>query len=262
MIRYIIRRLLQGIPLLFIISLVLFLLMDNIGDPLATMGGRTVTRAADRERLTRQLGLDQPVLMRYLYWLIGNDWTKVDLDGDGIPETPGTRRGVLRGDFGMSLVARGRPAIDVIAERIPNTLLLMIAAEVVIIAGALVPRHLLGAAPVFVHRSRRDDDLVFILLHAHLLHRPGDDLSLFGEFQSVGACLPCRRTACSIRRWARRRTGLPAHDPAGHQHLGHQLCRLQPLHSQHHAGSAKPGLHPHGQIQRAGAALHPVSTTR
>jgi peptide/nickel transport system permease protein len=137
MIRYIIRRLLQGIPLLLIISLVLFLLMDNIGDPLATMGGRTVTRAADRARLTRQLGLDQPVLMRYLYWLIGNDWTKVDLDGDGVPETQGTRRGVLRGDFGTSLVAH-RPAIDVIAERIPNTLLLMIAAEVVIIAGALV----------------------------------------------------------------------------------------------------------------------------
>ncbi len=137
MTRYIIRRILQGIPLLFIISLVLFILMDNIGDPLATMGGRTVTRAADRERLTRQLGLDQPVLVRYVYWLIGNDWTKVDLDGDGVPETPGTRRGVLRGDFGVSIVVRGKAAIDVIAERIPNTLLLMVASEVVIIVGAL-----------------------------------------------------------------------------------------------------------------------------
>jgi peptide/nickel transport system permease protein len=137
MTRYIFRRLLQAIPLLLILSLVLFILMDNIGDPLATMGGRTVTRAADRERLTRQLGLDQPVLTRYLYWLIGNDWTKVDLDGDGVTETSGTRRGVLRGDFGTSLVAR-KPAIDVITERIPNTLLLMIAAEFVIVVGALV----------------------------------------------------------------------------------------------------------------------------
>ena len=136
--RYIIRRILQGIPLLFVISLVLFVLMDNIGDPLATMGGRSVTRAADRERLTRQLGLDQPVLVRYVYWLIGNDWTKADLDGDGVPETQGTRRGVLRGDFGTSIVVRGKPALDVITERIPNTLLLMIASEVLIIVGALV----------------------------------------------------------------------------------------------------------------------------
>src|SRR5512143_1159380 len=138
MTRYIIRRILQGIPLLFIISLVLFVLMDNIGDPLATMGGRSVTRAADRARLSRQLGLDQPVMVRYLYWLIGNDWTKVDLDGDGVAETPGPRRGVLRGDFGISIVVRGKPAIDVIAERIPNTLLLMVASEIVIIVGALI----------------------------------------------------------------------------------------------------------------------------
>jgi peptide/nickel transport system permease protein len=136
--KFIIRRLLQAIPLLFIISIVLFVLMDNIGDPLATMGGRSVTRAADRERLTRQLGLDQPLVTRYIYWLIGNDWTKVDLDGDGVPESPGTRRGVLRGDFGTSIVLRGQPAIDVIADRIPNTLLLMVTSEIVIIAGALI----------------------------------------------------------------------------------------------------------------------------
>jgi len=138
MTQYIIRRLLQAIPLLFIISLVLFVLMQNIGDPLATMGGRSVTRSADRERLTRQLGLDQPIFVQYLYWLIGNDWTTVDLDGDGVAETPGRRQGVLRGDFGTSLVNRGKPALEVIGERIPNTLLLMIASEVVIIVGALV----------------------------------------------------------------------------------------------------------------------------
>jgi peptide/nickel transport system permease protein len=138
MTQYIIRRLLQAIPLLFIISVILFVLLQNIGDPLATMGGRSVTRAADRERLTRQLGLDQPITMQYLFWLIGNDWTTVDLDGDGVAETQGARRGVLRGDFGMSLVSRGKPALEVISDRVPNTLLLMLAAEVVIIAGALI----------------------------------------------------------------------------------------------------------------------------
>ncbi len=61
MTRYIIRRLLQAIPLLFIISLMLFVLMRSTGDPLATMGGRRMMRPEDRERLSRQLGLDKPI---------------------------------------------------------------------------------------------------------------------------------------------------------------------------------------------------------
>jgi peptide/nickel transport system permease protein len=137
MLRFIIRRLLQGIPVLIIVSIIIFVLMDSAADPLATLGGRTVTRAEDRARLARQLGLDQPLYMQYIYWLIGNDWTKVDLDGDGVAETPGRRLGVLRGDFGQSIVER-RPATEVIMDRLPNTLILMIAAEVVIILGALV----------------------------------------------------------------------------------------------------------------------------
>jgi peptide/nickel transport system permease protein len=137
MTRYIVRRILQTIPLIFILSIVLFVLMQNIGDPLATMGGRTVTRAEDRIRLARQLGLDQPVLVQYVYWLAGNDWTRVDMNGDGIPETPGTRKGILRGDFGTSLTER-RPALDVIGDRLPNTLLLMLTAEFVIVAGSLL----------------------------------------------------------------------------------------------------------------------------
>ncbi len=138
MTRYIIRRLLQAIPLLLIISLILFLLMQTMGDPLATMGGRTVTRSEDRKRLTRQLGLDKPLIVQYLYWLVGNDWTKLDLDGDGILETRGTRRGVLRGDFGTSLVNRGVPVTQVIWSRLPNTLLLMLTAEAFILILALI----------------------------------------------------------------------------------------------------------------------------
>jgi peptide/nickel transport system permease protein len=136
--RYIVRRILQAIPLLFIISVVVFFLMMNMGDPLATMGGRRATRPSDRERLTRQLGLDKPMALQYVYWLIGNDWDTFDLDGDGVEESPGKRKGVLRGDFGTSIVNRGKPALEVIWERIPNTLILMITAEVVIILGALL----------------------------------------------------------------------------------------------------------------------------
>lgn len=137
MARYIIKRLIQGIPLLFIISVVLFALMMSVGDPVATMGGRRVTRADDYERLKRQLGLDKPIYVQYIYWLAGNTWTKTDLNGDGVAETPGTRLGILRGDFGISLVDRV-PVMQVIGERIPNTLILMLSGELIVILGALV----------------------------------------------------------------------------------------------------------------------------
>jgi peptide/nickel transport system permease protein len=131
MTRYIIRRLLQAIPLLLIISAIIFLLINEMGDPLASFGGRRRIRSQDRERLTRQLGLDKPIMVQYVVWLIGNDWMKIDMDGDGIPETPGKRKGVLRGDFGKSLMER-RPVLEVIGERIPNTLLLMLTTEIVV----------------------------------------------------------------------------------------------------------------------------------
>jgi peptide/nickel transport system permease protein len=135
--QYIARRLIQAIPLLLIVSVVVFTLLQSAGDPLATMGGRVPPRPEDRERLRRQLGLDQPIFVQYVYWLVGNDWVLIDRDGDGEGETPGTRRGVLRGDFGQSIVTR-QPAIEVILDRLPNTLLLTITAEVMIILLALL----------------------------------------------------------------------------------------------------------------------------
>jgi peptide/nickel transport system permease protein len=156
MTRYIFRRFLQAIPLLLIISVVLFALMDKMGDPLATMGGRKVTKPEDRIRLAHQLGLDKPLCVQYIYWLIGNDWTRP------IGETPapdagvftpivqcldprsyidsditGTRKGVLRGDWGISLVNR-QPVTKVISERLKNTLMLMLTSEVIIIGAALL----------------------------------------------------------------------------------------------------------------------------
>jgi peptide/nickel transport system permease protein len=70
--------------------------------------------------------------------LVGNDWAKTDMDGDGIAESYGIRTGVLRGDFGTSLVNRGKPVLQVIGERLPNTLILMVVAEAVIIVGSLL----------------------------------------------------------------------------------------------------------------------------
>jgi peptide/nickel transport system permease protein len=135
---YIARRLLQAIPLLFIISIIIFALTSAMGDPLAAFGGgRRALRSEDRARLTRQLGLDKPVWLQYIVWAAGNDWMKVDLDGDGVAESEGTRKGVLRGDFGTSFTTR-QPVLEMIGERLPNTLLLMLAAEAVILACSLV----------------------------------------------------------------------------------------------------------------------------
>jgi peptide/nickel transport system permease protein len=143
MTRYIIRRLLQAIPLFLIVSLIIFLLLQSAGDPLATLGGRMPPRAADRERLRRQLGLDQPIMVQYGIWLIGNEWMFIDENGDGIndprPQNGPTRvrYGVLRGDFGDSIVTR-TPAIEIIMDRLPNTILLMGASEIVILSFALL----------------------------------------------------------------------------------------------------------------------------
>jgi peptide/nickel transport system permease protein len=137
MTRYIVRRILQAVPLLLIISAILFVLINLMGDPIASFGGRRRLRPEDRARLTRQLGLDQPILVQYVIWLIGNDWMKIDLDGDGTPDQYGTRQGVLRGDFGKSFTEK-RPALEIIGERIPNTLLLMLTSELAILAFSLL----------------------------------------------------------------------------------------------------------------------------
>ena len=142
--RYIIRRLLQAIPLLLIISVILFVLSVRMGDPLSTFGGRTVIKSEDRKRLTRQLGLDKPLYVQYVVWLAGNDWMTMDVNGDGKPDVDedgklvyGTRKGVLRGDLGTSFVTK-QPVIQMIAERLPNTLLLMVTSEVIILIISLV----------------------------------------------------------------------------------------------------------------------------
>jgi peptide/nickel transport system permease protein len=133
--RYIIRRMLQAIPLLFFISVLLFILMNSLGDPLSIFAdSRRPLSGKQREELTRRLGLDQPVFPnQYVTWLVGNDWHDVDVRGDGTLMAPGTRKGVLRGDFGMSFVTR-QPATSRIAERLPQTLQMQIPAFLLTIA--------------------------------------------------------------------------------------------------------------------------------
>lgn len=135
--RFILRRILQAVPLLFLISIIVFVLIMNMGDPLISFAGRNgQVKGKDRERLIRQLGLDQPIYVQYLVWLVGNDWMQIDVNGDGTPDSHGTRMGVLRGDLGTSVVTR-QPVTQMILDRLPNTLLLMVTSEVVIIGFAI-----------------------------------------------------------------------------------------------------------------------------
>ena len=118
---YIIRRLLQAIPTFFGVTAIAFLLMLSApGDPIDLITfNPTRTDPEATESLRRKLGLDQPPLMQYVYWLIGNDWKQFDVNGDGVPDTYGERRGLLRGDLGDSLKHR-RPVSELILEKIPG----------------------------------------------------------------------------------------------------------------------------------------------
>jgi peptide/nickel transport system permease protein len=121
---YILRRLIQTVGLLFLLSIILFALVNlTPGGPLSAYGGRRI-RPEKVEILKRQFGLDKPLPVQYLYWLAGNDWISVDTNGDGIADEPGSRKGILRGDFGFSYRTR-QPVLEEIGLRLPNTIYLM-----------------------------------------------------------------------------------------------------------------------------------------
>ncbi|MEJ2734822.1 MAG: ABC transporter permease [Anaerolineae bacterium] len=142
--RYILRRLLQAIPMLFILSLVLFLLVNVApGGPLAGHGRTRRPNPEKREQLKRQFGLDKSLPVQYIVWLVGNDWMKVDVDGDGIAESYGTRKGILRGDFGFSFRSR-KPVLDEIKERVGNTIYLM-TVTLIVVAIVAIPVGVISA---------------------------------------------------------------------------------------------------------------------
>jgi peptide/nickel transport system permease protein len=103
MLNYALRRVLQSIPIMLILSVLLFALVRAApGGPLATAYRNPNVTKAQIEILKKQLGLDQPLPIQYIRWL-----------GD-----------MLRGDMGESIKFR-RPVSEMIAERIPNTMILV-----------------------------------------------------------------------------------------------------------------------------------------
>jgi peptide/nickel transport system permease protein len=144
MTQYALRRLLQTIPILLVISVVMFALINVApGGPLAGHGQSRRLSPEKAETLRRQFGLDKPLPLQYVIWLIGNDWMQVDTNGDNLPDEPGSRRGILRGDFGISYQTR-RPVLEEIAERLPNTLYLM-SVTLLVVALVAIPIGVISA---------------------------------------------------------------------------------------------------------------------
>lgn len=103
MLIYVINRLLQLIPIVFILTIVVFCFVQALpGDIIDSLADQeSAADPAMRAALEKEFGLDQPLYVQYGYWL-----------GD-----------LLQGEFGNSLVTR-RPVATELLERIPATIYL------------------------------------------------------------------------------------------------------------------------------------------
>ncbi|MEE2034172.1 ABC transporter permease [Rhodococcus chondri] len=116
MLRYAGRRLLAAIPLLLIVPLLIFLLIDLApGDPAVILAGEDPTPER-LEQLRATLGLDQNVFVRYLDWVAS----------------------ALRGDLGVSLLS-DQSVVELLSRRAATTLSLVVFAMVLaVVIGVLL----------------------------------------------------------------------------------------------------------------------------
>jgi len=101
---FIVRRVLQSLVVLLVMSLVVFIGVHVVGDPVYILISDDMTQA-EIEQFIQKLGLDRPVLEQYLHFLAN----------------------AARGDLGNSFV-HGEPALKLIVQRMPATLELALAA--------------------------------------------------------------------------------------------------------------------------------------
>jgi peptide/nickel transport system permease protein len=147
--RIILRRLLQGIPTFFGITVITFLIMMSApGDPITLITFTPRRDPASIESMRRSLGLDQPIVTQYLYWLVGNDWVQ-PIDAN---DAPRTRLGLLRGDLGNS-IAYKQPVLKLLVERIPATLQLTFTALLIGYGAGI----LLGVLAAVYHKTWVDE---------------------------------------------------------------------------------------------------------
>jgi len=136
--KYIIRRVVQAIPTLLGITLIVyFIMLLAPGDPVSLLAFDPTIRQDERERLASQLGVNDPFILQYLRWLIGDDWMMVDTNFDGEADAWGDNYGILRGDFGASFKFRGSNPLTLIGERLGATIELNIAVLLVGLSGGI-----------------------------------------------------------------------------------------------------------------------------
>ena len=105
--RYFIKRLLSTIPLLLVISFLVFMFIHMIpGDPAKLIAGQDSTQA-EVETVRKQLGLDQPLLKQYGQYM----------------------KGLVTGDLGDS-IRNGKSVVETIAPRLKPTIMLTVSAMI------------------------------------------------------------------------------------------------------------------------------------
>jgi oligopeptide transport system permease protein len=105
--RYVVRRLLQLIPVFFGATLLMYFLMFSLGDPLQNLSAGKQKNPAYEAYLTEQFHLNDPFIVQYLKYI----------------------GGVLTGDFGTTFA--GKPVSEIFIERFPVTLTLGLTAFVI-----------------------------------------------------------------------------------------------------------------------------------
>ncbi|MGI5836067.1 MAG: nickel ABC transporter permease [Chloroflexota bacterium] len=115
MIRYVIRRLIYAIPVMLVVSIIVFAMLHIApGDPASMLAGEDA-RPEDVAAVRAKFGLDQPLHIQYGVWL-GN---------------------ILQGDLGRSIVTR-RPVLMEIQSRLPSTIELAVAALLIAMVVGMV----------------------------------------------------------------------------------------------------------------------------
>src|SRR5947209_13555042 len=119
--RYLLRRLLQAIPVIFFSTFLVFLVIHLIpGDAAAVLAGPNATPEA-LTAIRKDMGLDQPLLVQYVVW-VGH---------------------LVQGDLGKSTLS-GRPISKLLQARAPATIELTVTAMIISIVVAL-PLGILSA---------------------------------------------------------------------------------------------------------------------
>ena len=130
MIKYIVRRLIQAIPVLIGVSLVTYgILRLAPGGPSARFNQNPRITEEQIDAFKHRWGLDDPIPLAYLKWIgvVGDAGPLNFLPGGTLNiaglsiELPGGDNGIIHGDFGFS-ITDGRPVSTILGERILPTL--------------------------------------------------------------------------------------------------------------------------------------------